>query len=122
MNVIKERLKKLKINQSEFAMQCGVTPVQVSKWANGHSRMPVYAESILRLLESSGGDIYLNKLTQLANLLADGHYTICKFTNNYRVSLGTPADREFIDKMAEGKTMNEAIDNLLKRFKDIAYT
>lgn len=122
MTELKERISRLKINQTEFAIQCGVTPVQVSKWANGHSKIPAYAESILRLLESSGGDLYLNKLTQLANLLADGHYTICKFTTNYRVSLGTPADRDFIDKMAEGKTMNEAIESLLKRFKDIAYT
>jgi hypothetical protein len=32
-------------------------------------------------------------------MISDGHYTICKFTTNYRVGMGTSADRECIDKM-----------------------
>jgi transcriptional regulator with XRE-family HTH domain len=118
---LKSRLSKLNMSQNDFAQKCGVSSVQVSKWANGHAITPVYAESILSLMESSGSDILLDKLTQLANILADGHYTICKFTTNYRVGLGTPSDRDCIDKMAEGKTLSEAINNLLKKFKTLAY-
>lgn len=120
-NNLKGRLDSLNLTQEKFARKCGVSTVQVSKWANGHATTPVYAENILNLLESSGHDELIEKLTQLANLLSDGHYTICKFTTNYRVGLGTPADREQFDKMADGKTLNEAIKNLLKRFQDLAY-
>lgn len=118
---LKCKLSDLNLSQAEFARKCGVSSVQVSKWANGHAGIPVYAESILNLMESSGHDVLLDRLTQLANLLADGHYTICKFTTNYRVGLGTPADREFIDKMAVGATLNEAIENLLKKFQSLAW-
>jgi transcriptional regulator with XRE-family HTH domain len=118
---LKERLNSINMSQNDLAQRCGVSSVQVSKWANGHAAIPTYAESILSLIESSGNDVYMGKLTQLANLLSDGHYTIFKFTTNYRVGLGTPVEREDIDNMAEGKTLNEAIKNLLKRFQDLAW-
>jgi transcriptional regulator with XRE-family HTH domain len=118
---IKSRLKKLNLNQEEFAKKCGVSSVQVSKWVNGHAPTPVYAENILNLMESSGQDELIEKLTQLANILTDGHYTICKFTTNYRVSLGTPTEREHFDNMADGQTLNEAIKNLLKKYQELAW-
>ncbi|QUM78828.1 helix-turn-helix transcriptional regulator (plasmid) [Moritella sp. 24] len=117
---IKLRLKNLKMNQVDFAAKCGVSGVQVSKWVNGHAEVPIYAQNILNLIEKIGRDQLLDKLTNLANILTDGHYTICKFTTNYRVGLGTPADRDFIDKMAEGKTLNEAISNLLNKITTVA--
>ena len=120
-NNLKERLELLNLTQEKFSHKCGVSTVQVSKWANGHATTPVYAENILNLLESSGQNELIEKLTQLANLLSDGHYTVCKFTTNYRVGLGTPSEREQFDKMAEGKTLNEAIKNLLKKFEDLAW-
>lgn len=118
---LKNRLVAMGLSQADFAVKCGVSSVQVSKWVNGHATTPAYAESILSLMESSGHDALLDKLTQLANIIADGHYTICKFTTNYRVGLGTPADREFIDRMTEGKTLNEAIKNLLEKFQSLAW-
>ena len=120
-DTLRSRLLSLNMNQNDFAQKCGVSSVQVSKWANGHAITPVYAESILSLMESADFDILLDKLTQLANILSDGHYTICKFTTNYRVGLGTPNDRECINKMAEGKTLSEAIKNLLEKFQTLAW-
>ncbi len=114
---LKLKLKALRMNQIEFASKCGISEVQVSKWINGHTEVPDYAETIIGLFESGAEATAIMKLTALADLLADGHYTICKFTTNYRVSLGTPADREFIDKMSEGASITEAITNLLEKVK-----
>jgi len=53
-------------------------------------------------------------LMLLAEIFTDGHFTIMKFTTNYRVCLGTPSCREDIEKMAKGTTLLEAIDNIGK--------
>lgn len=115
-----EHLKVLGLTQSEFSSKCGVTSVQVSKWANGHSTVPQYAITILDLLHEKMNDALIKKLTELANLLTDGHYTILKFTTNYRVGLGTPSERDCINKMVEGKTLNEAISSLLDKTRKVS--
>ncbi|AIY80541.1 hypothetical protein U728_744 [Clostridium botulinum 202F] len=51
----------------------------------------------------------LEELIKIANELYDGHFTIMKFTTNYRVCFGTVSEREDIKFMAEGKTLEEAI-------------
>jgi hypothetical protein len=51
----------------------------------------------------------LSWLKDMANNHADGHYTICKFTSNYRVGLGTPNSREDINNMYQGSTFLEAV-------------
>jgi transcriptional regulator with XRE-family HTH domain len=112
---LKVKLKSLRVSQVKFAVQCGVSEVQVSKWANGHSDVPEYANTILKLIEENKEKSSIEKLTNLANVVSDGHFTLCKFTTNYRVGLGTPSERASIDKMAEGKTVSEAIDNLLSK-------
>ena len=112
---LKLKLKLLKTNQVVFASKCGVSEVQVSKWVNGHAEVPEYAQTIIELLENARTEDAIKKLTGLADLVSDGHYTICKFTSNYRVGLGTPADREFIDKMAVGSTIEEAISSLFNK-------
>ena len=62
----------------------------------------------------------LNELKELAEKVSGGHYTILKFTKNYRVALGTLSpDCYFdyklqIDDMPSGETLDEAIDNCLK--------
>ncbi len=58
----------------------------------------------------------LNKLIEVANKEYDGHFTLLKFTTNWRCCLGTFQDMEYMytHYMAEGKTMNEAIENCLK--------
>jgi hypothetical protein len=53
----------------------------------------------------------LNQLTKIANEKYDGHYTLMKFTTNYRVCFGTIDNIEKIKYMAEGKTLDEAIIN-----------
>ena len=62
----------------------------------------------------------LKELKELAETVSGGHYTILKFTKNYRVALGTMSpDCYFdyklqIDDMPSGETLDEAIDNCLK--------
>lgn len=40
---------------------------------------------------------------------SDGHFTIMKFTTNWRVSFSTPNDREEIAEMAVAPTLEEAV-------------
>lgn len=50
-----------------------------------------------------------------ADSFYDGHFTIMKFTTEYKFSFGhQPSCREDIDKMATGKTLREAVNNFLK--------
>ena len=62
----------------------------------------------------------LNELKRVAEQVSGGHYTILKFTKNYRVALGTMSPQGYfdhilqIDDMPSGKTLDEAIDNCLK--------
>ena len=57
---------------------------------------------------------YLDMFKVIADKQFDGHYTIMKFTTNYRVAFGTlhandyDELREVIQEMAEGKTLEEA--------------
>ena len=57
---------------------------------------------------------YLDLFKVIANEQFDGHYTVMKFTTNYRVAFGTihandyDELREVIQGMAEGKTLEEA--------------
>jgi hypothetical protein len=55
----------------------------------------------------------LDELEARAIAEADGHFTIMRFTTNWRVVLGTPDGREDIEQMAEGKTLAEAIRHAL---------
>ena len=118
---LKRKLKSFRVSQVKFAAQCGVSDVQVSKWVNGHADVPEYAVTILSLIEAAESNSAVEQLTNLANVVSDGHFTICKFTTNYRVGLGTPADRDSIEKMAVGKTLREATDNLLSKVQGATY-
>ena len=57
---------------------------------------------------------YLDLFKEIANEQFDGHYTVMKFTTNYRVAFGTIMAndycelREVIQEMAEGKTLEGA--------------
>ena len=44
---------------------------------------------------------------------SDGHFTIMRFTTNWRVCLGTPESRDDITDMTEGETLMDAVRNLL---------
>ena len=57
---------------------------------------------------------YLMKLSiDYANRHYDGHLTIMKFTTNWKVTFGTPNSRGEIDRMATGKTIEEALFNAM---------
>lgn len=43
----------------------------------------------------------------------DGHFTVMRFTTNWRVGFGTPFDRDDIQQMAEGKSFAEAASKAL---------
>lgn len=57
---------------------------------------------------------YLDMFKDIANKQFDGHYTVMKFTTNYRVAFGTIVAHDYdelrnaISEMAEGKTLDEA--------------
>ena len=64
---------------------------------------------------------YLDLFKEIANEQFDGHYTVMKFTTNYRVAFGTIMAndycelREVIQGMAEGKTLEEACRSVWKK-------
>ena len=65
------------------------------------------------------GDSRIELLTRLARTYSDGHFTILKFTTNWRVALDTPAlatgaGREEIRRWATGATLEEAVHNLVR--------
>ena len=57
---------------------------------------------------------YLEAFKDIADKQFDGHYTVMKFTTNYRVAFGTIVAHDYdelrsaIHGMAEGKTLEEA--------------
>jgi hypothetical protein len=62
------------------------------------------------------GDAYLlRRLVAKADASADGHLTIMKFTVNWRVGFGTPANQEDVYRMPQGATFREAAEAALKR-------
>lgn len=55
----------------------------------------------------------LKQFKACADLYADGHYTIMRFTTNYRACFGTPTSRTDIEGMAVGMTIEEAVRKCL---------
>jgi hypothetical protein len=59
----------------------------------------------------------LERLQEVAKKHFDGHFTVMKFTTNWRVGFGTPFenysyDRDYVE-MEEGKTFQEAATKAL---------
>lgn len=58
-------------------------------------------------------------LEEYANRFCDGHYTIMKFTTNYRVAFGTLHSNDYeelrkdIESMAKGKTLELACEDCI---------
>ena len=50
----------------------------------------------------------LESLQTIADRYFDGHFTVMKFTTNWRVGFGTPNNREGIRDMHDGKTLMDA--------------
>ncbi|MCB2294806.1 hypothetical protein LGK95_15000 [Clostridium algoriphilum] len=56
----------------------------------------------------------MENLISIANARYDGHFTLMKFTTNWRCCFGTIWDSlQGTVFMSEGKTMQEAIDNCI---------
>ena len=51
----------------------------------------------------------LSALSAAARRVSDGHFTVMRFTTEYRVCLGTPEDRDDVEKMFCAETMPGAI-------------
>lgn len=56
----------------------------------------------------------LKECERIANEKYDGHFTIMKFTTNWKFCFGQPYNYEEIQLMATGQTMEEAIDKGIK--------
>lgn len=61
----------------------------------------------------------LQELTEIADKEYDGHFTLMKFTGDWRCCFGTIDDRMKSYYMAYGKTMDEAISSCIKNRIDI---
>jgi hypothetical protein len=62
----------------------------------------------------------MEKLILIANYKYSGHFTLMKFTTNWRCCFGTMLESlQGTQYMAEGKTMQEAINNCID--EDIDY-
>jgi len=60
----------------------------------------------------------IKKIEAIAKVIADGHFTIMKFSSNYRAGYGTKNERHEINRMRSYNTLEECIDGLLKEGKD----
>lgn len=59
----------------------------------------------------------ISVLEALAHIYADGHYSIFKYTTNYRVSLGTHYHTSSIRPDAKGYTLEEAVAALCSHLR-----
>ena len=117
-----------KISRQEFANKLGVTDVTISRYENNIRTPNIETlNKMSQLLEISIDELIngtlnvdniavLNKLIKVSNEKSDGHFTLMKFTGNWRCCLGTIQGdcRSEIVQMAEGKTIAEAINNAIK--------
>ncbi len=64
----------------------------------------------------------LKGLIEVAEARYDGHFTIMRFTTNWRVGFGTPDSRIDIGNLAVGKNLLEAALNALEKPRNCAAT
>lgn len=57
----------------------------------------------------------LDQVIEYANKHYDGHFTLMKFTGNWRACYGTPNDFDEINLMLEGKTQQEVLKKLIDK-------
>lgn len=65
---------------------------------------------------ASRTDELMSLLSRRADEISDGHFTVCKFTTNWRVAFFTPNDMSDISFMEEGATFEDAACRALARF------
>lgn len=72
---------------------------------------------------------WLKAAEDIAKERFDGHYTLMRFTTNWRFCFGTISDRADIDRMISGATMVDAVmlgviteNNAYEHYKDGGFT
>lgn len=60
----------------------------------------------------------LEECEYIATQMYDGHFTIMRFTTNWRFCFGQPYTYEEIQMMAEGKTLKEALKKGIQKGTD----
>lgn len=65
-------------------------------------------------------DSHLHRVIEHANQYFDGHFTIMKFTTNWRACFGTIEETDQIYFMVSGTTFENALENLLENPVDSA--
>jgi hypothetical protein len=63
-------------------------------------------------------DNLMRELERIAKEHFDGHFTVMRFTTNWRVWFGTPSVRGDIQAAPVGKTFAEAAGNALEKWRD----
>lgn len=61
----------------------------------------------------------MDKVIEIANKKYDGHFTLMKFTTNWRFIFGTIDNREEIKYMESAKTLDEVLDKAIKNEKSV---
>ncbi len=116
---LKERLKKLELTHNQFANQCGVTKVQVSKWANDHSAIPPY--SVVILLQTQFikfiQDLKLTNLNYVPEkLLNSGNLSATALFNGKNLEFSGYVNDGVLDKSTERalvRSNNKKIEQFL---------
>ncbi len=65
--------------------------------------------------DSIDADIF-NFMKEFADKYSHGHFTIMKFTSNWRVAFDIPGNRDDIQEMIEGRTFQEAAARAMASF------
>ena len=55
----------------------------------------------------------MNKVIEIADKEFDGHFTLMKFTSNWRLTFGTVEDRDMISAAECGLTLDEVLDKVI---------
>lgn len=56
----------------------------------------------------------MNQVIKIANEEFDGHFTLMKFTTNWRLTFGTVENREDINASECAETLDEVLDKAIK--------
>lgn len=56
----------------------------------------------------------MNKVIEIADKEFDGHFTLMKFTTNWRLTFGTVENREDINASECAETLDEVLDKAIK--------
>ena len=80
----------------------------------------IYPESALEEMPIVSDAI--SRLEAVAKEIADGHFTVMRFTTNWRVSFGTPGNRYDISKMFVATTLEEAVEKAIQGNQSLLVT